>query len=76
MHWEVATAASPSGRYVTWFSGGTAWKADLDAGTASEVSFTWPRGEADSIQPDDQGRVTVAFHRAEGQLYRVRGTFP
>lgn len=76
MRWEVATAASPSGRYVTWFSGGEAWKADLEAGTVSLVAFAWPRGEADSIQPDDQGRVTVAFRRAEGQLYRVRGTFP
>ncbi len=76
MHWEIATAASPSGRYVTWFSGGAAWKADLDAGTASPVAFAWPRGDADSIQPDDKGRVIVAFRRAEGQLYRVRGTFP
>ncbi|HEX8793094.1 MAG TPA: protein kinase [Polyangiaceae bacterium] len=76
LHWDVATAASPSGRYVTWFDGGEAWKADLEAGTASPVPFTWPSGEADSIQPDDQGRVVVAFRRSAGQLYRVRGTFP
>jgi hypothetical protein len=51
-------------------------EADLEAGVASRVDFPWPRGDADSIQPDDLGRVTVAFRHSEGQLYRVSGTFP
>lgn len=76
MHWDVSTAASPSGRYMAWFANGSAWKADLEAGTAGPVTFAWPPGDADAIQPDDEGRVTVAFRRTEGQLYRVRGTFP
>jgi hypothetical protein len=76
MHWEVSTATSPSGRWVAWYAGGAAWKADLEARVASRVDFPWPAGEADSIVPDDQGRVVASFTRAEGQLYRVRGIFP
>jgi hypothetical protein len=75
LHWEIATAASPSGRYVAWYSGGAAWRADLEAGTAQRVDFPWPRGDADAIQPDDLGRLTVSFRYSEGQLYRVTGTF-
>jgi hypothetical protein len=76
MHWEVSTAASPSGRWVAWYAGGAAWKADLEGRVASRVDFAWPAGEADSIVPDDSGRITASFKRSEGQLYRVRGVFP
>jgi serine/threonine protein kinase len=76
MRWDVMTAASPSGRFVTWFSGGAAWRADLTSGTAARLDFTWPRGLADGIQPDDEGRVAVSFRHDEGQLYRAQGSFP
>jgi hypothetical protein len=76
MHWDVETSASPSGRYVAWFSEGVVWRADLEAGAASRIDFKWPRGLADGIQPDDEGRVAVDFRHAEGQLYRARGRFP
>ncbi|HEY3819575.1 MAG TPA: protein kinase [Polyangiaceae bacterium] len=76
MQWEVSTASSSSGRYVAWYSGGAAWKGDLDAGVASRVDFAWPAGDADSLQPDDQGRLTVSFRHYEGQLYVARGRFP
>ena len=76
MRWDVETIASPSGRYVTWFSGAVAWRADLEAGTASRVDFPWLPGDPDAIQPDDQGRVTVAFRRWRGRLYRAKGRFP
>jgi hypothetical protein len=76
MHFEVSTAASPSGRWVSWYSGGSAWRADLRAGVASRVDFEWPAGEAESVVPDDQGRIVASFRHYEGQLYRVRGVFP
>jgi len=76
MHWDVATTASTSGRYVAWYAGGAAWRGDLEAGVASPVVFPWPRGDADSIQPDDLGRLTASFRHSEGQLYRARGRFP
>ena len=76
MRWDIATAASPSGRYVAWYAAGAAWKADLEAGVASRVDFPWPRGDADTIQPDDLGRITVSFRHSEGQLYRASGRFP
>jgi serine/threonine protein kinase len=76
MRWDVATSASPSGRYVAWYSGGAVWRADLDAGVASRVDFAWPRGVADAIQPDDEGRIAVSFRHSEGQLFRLRGSFP
>ena len=43
MQWEVSTAASPSGRYVTWFSKGAAWEADLEehAPPPSSTSRGW-----------------------------------
>jgi hypothetical protein len=76
MHWQVMTSVSPSGRYAAWFAGAAAWVANFDAGTASSIDFHWPRPAADMIQADDQGRITVSFRYGEGQLYRVRGSFP
>ena len=49
---------------------------DLEAGVAARVDFPWPRGEPDTIQPDDLGRITVSFRYSEGQLYRASGRFP
>ena len=77
MHWDVATAASPSGRYVTWYAAGSAWKADLETHTAGSLSRSrLAAAETNAIQPDDEGRVNIAFRRTEGQLYRIRGQFP
>jgi hypothetical protein len=76
LHWSVTLLASPSGRYLTWYAGGEAWRADLVAGTARRVDVPRLAGDADSIQADDDGRVTVAFRHSEGQLYRASGRFP
>jgi serine/threonine protein kinase len=76
MQWDIATSASPSGRYVAWYAAGAAWRADLESGVASRVDFPWPRVDADGIQPDDQGRIVASFRHSEGQLYRARGRFP
>jgi WD40 repeat protein len=75
-HWEIATGISPSGRYAAWFSGGAVWRADLDEGNATRVAFDWPKGVADGLSSDDEGRVSVSFRHSEGQLYRVTGSFP
>ena len=76
MHWDVSIAASASGRYVTWFESGVAWKADIESGKVSRVDFAWPIGYPNAIQADDDGRVTVSFRHADGQLYRASGRFP
>jgi Protein kinase domain len=76
LHWSVTLLASPSGRYLTWYAGGEAWRADLVTGTARRVDVPHLAGDADAIQPDDEGRVTVAFRHSEGQLYRASGRFP
>jgi serine/threonine protein kinase/WD40 repeat protein len=75
MRWELFTAASPSGRWLAWYSGGKAWRADLTTGKATEVVFDAPKGAPQTIQPDDEGRVIVSYRHSEGQLFEVRGTF-
>jgi hypothetical protein len=76
LHWEIASGVSPSGRYLGWYSGSKAWRADLVTGKAQAIDFAWPRGEPVGIQPDDAGRLTLTFRHPEGQLYEVEGRFP
>jgi Tol biopolymer transport system component len=75
MHWHVYVSASPSGRYIAWYSTDAAWRADLTTHTAAKVDFTWPAGGPETIACDDDGRLTVTFRHREGQLYRIEGTF-
>jgi Tol biopolymer transport system component len=76
MRFSVCVGISPAGRYAAWYLAGEAWRADLVAGVAGRVKFEWPQGRPETIQPDDDGRVTLSFRHPEGQLYRVRGRFP
>jgi hypothetical protein len=69
-------SASPSGRYVTWFAAGAAWKADLLTSKTATFSLETQRGDARAIQSDDRGRVAISYRHWEGQLYDVRGSFP
>jgi serine/threonine protein kinase len=73
---EALTALSPSGRYVAWLSGPSVWLADLESGAATRVDFSWPRPAVDTLQPDDQGELTISFRYGQGHLYRVIGSFP
>jgi Protein kinase domain len=76
VHWNVTILASPSGRYVAWFDRGLAWRADLERGVATRVTYPRPAGDADSIQPDDSGAVTFSYRHSKGQLYMAAGSFP
>jgi hypothetical protein len=73
---ERYIASSPSGRYVAWYSGGAAWRADLESARATRIDCGSVHGSAQTIQPDDDGRIIVSARRYEGQLYEASGVFP
>jgi hypothetical protein len=69
-------ASSPSGRYITWIAGGSAWIADRATMKASRITYDPPRIETSAVGADDLGRVTFSSRYRSGQLFEVRGSFP
>ena len=67
---------SPSGRWVAWFSGGAAWRADLTTHKATRIDLKPMNGHAVTLQPDDEGHLTMSYRHDEGGLYEVKGSFP
>jgi hypothetical protein len=68
-------ATSPSGGYVTWFTGSGGYRLDVATGKATFVPFPALPGYAQTLQADDLGRLTLSYRYAKGQLYEVKGTF-
>ncbi len=69
-------ASSPSGRWFALFSQGSVWRVDVASRAATRVPIPPMRGYPQMVAADDDGHLTIAFRRTEGQLYELRGNFP